>query len=292
MDSCADGCRPMDGARTFDSATYIRGHQFVSLAQYSPDEKRYIPLLKGAHIMSNSKRGQTLSVARKITLMAVFAALAFSAMFLFRFNVTFLTFDLKDAVITLSGLLLGPMTAFSVSFLVAMLEFVVDSDTGWYGFLMNFASSAAFSVVCATVYRYTKRLSGAIIGLIAAVLTMVSVMMALNLLITPHYMGVPREQVADMITTLFLPFNAIKGTVNAALVLILYKPIRRAMLAARLMPHSYIATADQEHPAAKKKRVWVSITVSVVGLLLLAGAIAVFVLLLHGRVDFGEFLPV
>ncbi len=217
--------------------------------------------------------------------MAVFAALAFSAYFLFRFNVTFLTFDLKDAVIALSGLLLGPMTAFAVSLLVAMLEFVVDSDTGWYGLIMNFASSATFSVVCATVYKYRKKLSGAIIGLVSAVLSLVAVMLVLNLLITPFYQGVPRSVVAEMIPTLFLPFNAVKGTVNAALVLILYKPIRRAMLAARLLPRSY-TTPSEEHHEAKKKRVWVSIAVSVTGLLLLAGAIAVFVLVLHGDFDF------
>ena len=218
--------------------------------------------------------------------MAVFAALAFSAYFLFRFNVTFLTFDLKDAVITLSGLLLGPTTAFAVSLLVAMLEFVVDSDTGWYGLIMNFASSATFSVVCATVYKYKKTLLGAILGLVSAVLSMVAVMMALNLLVTPVYMGVSRSQVISMIPTLLLPFNAVKGTVNAALVLILYKPIRRAMQAARLLPRSY-TVLHEEHHEAKKKRVWVSVAVSIAGLLLLAGAIAVFVLVLHG--DFELF---
>jgi riboflavin transporter FmnP len=233
--------------------------------------------------LTRSKRGQTLSVARRITLTAVFAALAFSAIFLFRFNVgTFLTFDLKDSIITLAGLLLGPATALSVSFLVAMLEFVVDNDTGWYGLIMNFASSATFSVICAVMYRYRKKLSGAILGLILAVLTMVLVMMGLNLLITPIYTGFPRAQVAGMIPTLLLPFNLIKGTVNAALVLILYKPIRRALHAARLLPHAY--TTEEE--VGKGKRAWVSILVSIVGILVLAGALAAFLWVLHGSIVF------
>ena len=234
--------------------------------------------------MTRSKRGQTLSVARRITLTAVFAALAFSAIFLFRFNVgTFLTFDLKDSIITLSGLLLGAPTAFSVSLLVAMLEFAVDNDTGWYGLVMNFASSAVFSVVCATVYRYRKKLSGAILGLILAVLSMVLVMLALNLLITPLYTGFPRAQVVGMIPTLLLPFNVIKGLVNAALVLVLYKPIRRALHAARLLPHSYTTEED----VGKGKRAWVSLAVSIAGILVLIGAIAVFILLLRGHIDLG-----
>ena len=234
--------------------------------------------------MTNSKRGQTVSVARRISLTAVFAALAFSAIFIFRFNVgAFLTFDLKDSIITLSGLLLGAPTAFSVSLVVALLEFAVDNDTGWYGLIMNFASSATFSVVCALMYRYRKKLSGAILGLILAMLSMVLVMLALNLLITPMYTGFPRAQVIGMIPTLLLPFNVIKGSVNAALVLILYKPIRRALHIARLLPHSY--TTDEE--IGKGKRAWVSIVVSVTGILVLAVAIAVFVLVMHGRIALG-----
>ena len=234
--------------------------------------------------MSRSRRGQTVSVARRITLTAVFAALAFSAIFIFRFNVgTFLTFDLKDSIITLSGLLLGAPTALAVSFLVAMLEFVVDNDTGWYGLVMNFASSATFSVVCAAMYQYRKKLSGAILGLILAILSLVLVMLSLNLLITPLYTGFPRAQVVGMIPTLLLPFNVIKGTVNAALVLILYKPVRRALHAARLLPHAYMT--DEE--VGKGKRTWVSLAVSIAGILVLAVALAVFVLVLRGQVAFG-----
>ena len=44
---------------------------------------------------------------RELVMMAVFAALAFAAMFVFRFNVTFLTFDLKDSIITIAGLIMG-----------------------------------------------------------------------------------------------------------------------------------------------------------------------------------------
>jgi riboflavin transporter FmnP len=240
------------------------------------------PLIeRGITMQNRSRRGQNPSVAKRITLAAVFAALAFSTMFFFRFNVTFLTFDLKDTMITLLGLLTGPVSALTVSFLVAMLEFVVDSDTGWYGLIMNFASSATFSVVCATLYRYRKTLTGAIVGLITAVLALIAVMMLLNIFVTPVYAGVPRGQIIAMLPTLFLPFNAIKGVVNAALVLILYKPIRRAIGTTKLLPRAYLA---DEHPDTQKKRIWVSVTVSVVGIALLIGAIAVFIVVLHGQI--------
>lgn len=234
--------------------------------------------------MTTTKRGQNLSVTRRLTLTAVFAALAFAAMLVFRFNVSFLTFDLKDAVITISGLLLGPVTALTVSLLVAVLEFITIGDTGWYGFLMNFASSATFSVVCALVYRYNKKLRGALVALASGVVALVAVMLALNLVITPFYMEVPRAAVADMIPTLFLPFNAVKGTVNAALVLILYKPIRRAMQATRLMPRSPAPAGD---PAAGRIHTKRSIWATVIGVVALIAAILVFSVVLHGDFSWG-----
>lgn len=229
-----------------------------------------------------------MSTTRRITLTAVFAALAFAAMFVFRFNVTFLTFDLKDAVITISGLLLGPLAAFTVSLLVATLEFITVGDTGWYGFVMNFASSATFSVVCATVYSYKKTLAGAAMGLLSAVVALVGVMLSLNLLITPFYQGVSRSVVMDMIPTLFLPFNAVKGAVNAGIVLILYKPVHQAMQAAKVMP---LPSGESEADGCgKKRRVCRSLCVLVAGLILLILAILIFSMILHGEFTlFGEF---
>ena len=228
---------------------------------------------------------------RELVMMAVFAALAFAAMFVFRFNVTFLTFDLKDSVITIAGLLLGPVAAAVVSLLVATLEFITIGDTGWYGFLMNFASSVTFSVVCAIVYRYNKKLSGAIVALASGVVALVAVMLTLNLVVTPFYMGAPRSSVVDMIPTLLLPFNLIKGLVNASLVLVLYKPVCRAMQAAKLMPRSAVGDeALVTDPVQKKQRALRTLWVTLGGLAFMAVVIFLFVTLLHGDFSWvGDF---
>ena len=226
---------------------------------------------------------------RALVLMAVFAALAYAAMFVFRFNVTFLTFDLKDSIITLAGLLLGPVAAAVGSLLVATLEFITIGDTGWYGFLMNFASSVTFSVVCAVMYHRNKKLSGAIISLASGVVALVAVMLTLNLVVTPFYMGAPRSAVIDMIPTLLLPFNLIKALVNASLVLILYKPIRRAMQAANLLPKSVSGEASAD-PADKKQQARRSLWITLGGLVFMAIVIFLFVTLLHGNFSWvGDF---
>ena len=228
----------------------------------------------------------------RMVVLALFCALAYATMFVFRFNVAFLTFDLKDVFLTIGGLLFGPIAAVVMSLLVAVLEFITVGDTGFYGFIMNFVSSAVFTGVCALVYRYKKKLSGAVIGLIAAVITMTAVMMVMNLFVTPLYMeNTSSADVAKMIPTLLLPFNLTKAVFNAALVLLLYKPVSRALKAAGFTPSPGRLSAETaEKPAedgAARKSVNVKNTLLAlaIGTVLLAASIVIFVFILHGELE-------
>ncbi len=231
----------------------------------------------------------------RMVILALFVALAYATMFVFRFNVTFLTFDLKDVFLTIGGLLLGPLAAVVMSLLVAVLELITVGDTGFYGFVMNFASSAVFTSVCALVYKYRKRLSGAVIGLAAAVLSMTAVMMLLNLIVTPLYMsGTTAGDVAKMIPTLLLPFNLTKATFNAALVLLLYKPVSRALHASKLLlktpaPASSAVTDESSETKAKehgsRNVLKNTLCALAVGAGLLISSVLLFVFGLHGELE-------
>lgn len=162
-------------------------------------------------------------------------ALAYIVMFVFHFKVAFLTFDLKDAILTLTALLFGPIYGLVSAAVVALLELVTVSDTGLYGLIMNFLSSAVFAVMAGAVYKRKHDLTGAVMGMIAAVVSMIAVMLLANLLITPLYMGVSIREVGALIPTLLLPFNACKAVMNAAAVLLLYKPLTTALRHTGLM---------------------------------------------------------
>ena len=51
-------------------------------------------------------------------------------------------------------------------------------------------------------------------------------------------MGVPRDVVAKMLLPTFLPFNLLKGGMNAALAMLLYKPLVTALRRLHLMQPS------------------------------------------------------
>lgn len=166
---------------------------------------------------------------KKLSVTAMLCALAYICMFVFKFKVGFLTFDLKDAILTVISFLYGPVYGVVSSVLVALLELVSVSDTGVYGFIMNALSSAVFTFTCGIVYKYRRTLLGAMLGSVSAIFAMTAVMLIANIFITPFYMGVGRDEVAVMIPSLLLPFNLIKGLVNAAITMIIYKPITSAL---------------------------------------------------------------
>ena len=94
--------------------------------------------------MKNNIRTSAKERILRMVMIALFCALAFAVMPLFRINVVFLTFDIKDAIITIGGLLFGPLAAVVISAVTALLEFLTIGDTGVYGLLMDFVSSASF----------------------------------------------------------------------------------------------------------------------------------------------------
>lgn len=211
----------------------------------------------------------------RMVVVAVFCALAYACQFVFRIHVAFLTFDAKDAVMAVAAMIFGPLWGVVMSLVVALLEFLTLSGTGVYGMIMNFASSASFTVICAAVYKHRRTMKGAIAGLSLAVLGMTAVMLLLNLVVTPYYMTDGSvAAVVELIPTLLLPFNLTKALMNAGLVLVLYKPVTLALRKA------HILKGGAEKFTFDKK----TLTVLISGLLLIAACVAIFLILLHGSI--------
>lgn len=161
---------------------------------------------------------------KKLTVTAMFIALAFISIFVMKFKVSFLSFDFKDAILSVISLMYGPVYGIVSVCIVALLEFPVSS-TGFYGLIMNIISSGVFALAVGFVYKYKRSFSGAIISAVSAVVSVTAIMMIANMLITPYYMGTTQEAVVKLIPTLLLPFNFVKSLMNASVMLIIYKPV-------------------------------------------------------------------
>ena len=209
--------------------------------------------------------------ARKLTATAMFCAMAYVCAIYLKIKIQFLTLDFKDSLIVLCSLLFGPVWGFSIAVTVPFLEFITVSDTGIYGFIMNALSSVTFSLVTGLIYRYKKSMLGAVIGLVSGVFAVTAVMVLANLFITPHFIGGTTADVAAMIPKLLLPFNLIKAILNAAFVLLLYKPLSKI-----LKKIGFVQSTRTDGAQAEKKSVWrtfvvtgIAVAVIVVSLLIL-----------------------
>jgi len=168
---------------------------------------------------------------KNMVLVAMLAAVAYLLVFFIRIPVVlFLSYEPKDVVITIGGFLLGPMAAFAASVVVSLVEMLTISTTGPIGCVMNLLSTCSFACIAALIYKKRHNLAGAVLGLLAGSAAMVITMLLWNYLITPLYMtGTSRADVAAMLVPIFLPFNLLKAGFNAALTLLLYKPLVTAL---------------------------------------------------------------
>ena len=178
---------------------------------------------------------------KQLTLMAMLAAMAYVAMLITRplpAVAGFLSYDLKDVIIVISGFMLGTGPALLITLAVSLIEMVTVSSTGPIGLLMNVLSTSAFVVPASVLYHRNRSLKSAAMGLTLGVILMTVVMLAWNYIITPLYMHVPREVVAGMLLPTVLPFNLVKGGLNAGITMLVYKPLASALRRAGLLAPS------------------------------------------------------
>lgn len=176
---------------------------------------------------------------KKLTVLAMLSAFAYVVLYFLRFPIVlFLKYEPKDVIITIGGFLYGPFAAFLTSLVVSFLEMITISDTGWIGFVMNVLSTCAFACTASYIYKKHHTLTGAVMGMTLGVILTVILMLAWNYVLTPLYMNQSRADIASMLIPVFLPFNLIKGGLNATITALIYRPLVRGLRRAGLFPKS------------------------------------------------------
>ena len=205
--------------------------------------------------------------AKRVAMLGMLAAIAYAVTFVTHFLIppffNFLSYDPKDIIIAIGGFIFGPLSALIVAAVVSLIEMITISTTGPIGCVMNILSSCCFAVVAAFIYKKKHTLQGAVIGLVVGALATTAFMLLWNYLITPIYMGMPRQAVADMLVPIFLPFNLTKYALNAAITMLIYKPVVTALRKAHL-----IAPSSSGSTSGCGNRSMVTVVVSVVVLII------------------------
>lgn len=180
---------------------------------------------------------------------SVLSSLAVVLMLTIRFwllpGAKFLEYDMGDVPVITATLLLGPGAGTAVLLFVSLIQsLTVSAASSWQGFVMHFVSSEIFLLTVSFIVRRSisrKKLFG---GFAAGTVLMAAVMVPLNLIFTPMYMGVPVQAVIELLLPAIIPFNLFKGFINSLIVFLLYFPLQKILTKSDLLPKKKTKSLD------------------------------------------------
>ena len=164
--------------------------------------------------MANTNRWSTRVLVTIALLCAISVLLSFVEFPLLP-GVAWLSYDASIMPAAVCGFAYGPAAGLAHGILFA----------DFTGALMNLLVVIGFILPSALVYKKIHTLKGAIIGLVLGIVFAVIMAVLGNLVVTPAWLGVPLDAVVAMIVPILIPFNLLKGLLNAILTLIVYKAI-------------------------------------------------------------------
>lgn len=164
--------------------------------------------------------------------MGMLAALAIVLMIPLRFPLfaNFLTYDPADVPILVGTFMFGPAAGLVITVIVALIQAVLlNPDGGWVGLVMHIIATGTLVIVAGTIYKRFHTIKGAIVALIAGALSMTFIMIPSNIFFDVKFYGYPYDAVKALILPAILPFNLVKSFANSLIVLLIYKPLSRAL---------------------------------------------------------------
>jgi riboflavin transporter FmnP len=171
-----------------------------------------------------------LFTVREIITIAIMAALSIVLVYLIHISLflPFLEYDPADIPIFITTFAFGPLVGFILTAIVSVLQWIfVSAESGIIGVIMHIVATGTFVLVAGNIYKRNKTLRQAVIALVAGVAAWTAMMAAWNILLTPLYTGMPREEILPLIIPVFVPFNLIKAGANALITFLLYKRVKR-----------------------------------------------------------------
>jgi len=175
------------------------------------------------------KKGNTIE---KTVILAMLAAISVIVVYFVHIPILpsapFLEYDPADVPILLASIIVSPWWAILLTVVVSVLQGMMISGIN-LGIIMHIVATASAALVCGLIYRRKRNFLSALLGLISAVAIATAVMIPMNYFITPIHVGMARSIVAQMIPTVFIPFNLIKFGLNSLVTLLLFKPITIAL---------------------------------------------------------------
>jgi riboflavin transporter FmnP len=167
--------------------------------------------------------------------MAILASLSVVLMFVIHFPIIpaapWLEYEPADVPILIGAFVYGPAAGLVITLIASGIQAVtVSASSGLVGFIMHVIATGTLVLVSSTYYKFHKTHKGAFVAAILGCIAMTAVMIPTNLFISVNFWGLDLNAVKASIVPVLIPFNLIKSGVNSIVVLLIYKPLRKAII--------------------------------------------------------------
>ncbi len=195
---------------------------------------------RAAELESKSSRNSTV---RYIAVTGVLTAVAFVLQYIeiaIPIMPSFVKFDFSDLPALVGSFAMGPMCGVLIELLKNLLHSAVSQSFG-VGEISNFVLGAVFVAVAGAIYKHKKTRKNAILGAVLGAVVMAAISFPSNLFIVypVYYNFMPQETILAMYQAILpsvqsipqallvfnLPFTLVKGLINVAITLLIYKKI-------------------------------------------------------------------
>ncbi|NMB44829.1 MAG: ECF transporter S component [Firmicutes bacterium] len=166
---------------------------------------------------------------RKMTILALLAAISFLLMFALEFPLPgfppYLKYDPSDVCGLLAAFSFGPAAGFVVELIKSVLFFLSGkSADGIVGATAALVAGGSFVLVAGHVYAYGKR--SPITALFAGTIVMTLGMVSANYFIFLPLWGLPTSQIKLPLVISMIGFNLVKGIITSILTLVLHQSLK------------------------------------------------------------------
>ncbi len=166
---------------------------------------------------------KTVRLAKMGMLVAISVVLVYFIRFPIFPAVPFLEYDPADISILIGTFAFGPLAGLALTVVTSVVQgLTVSAHSGVYGIIMHIIATGTMVLVAGLIYGKGKTKRRAAMALIFGSLAMTVVMFFANLVVTPLFMGVPREVVMGLMP-MILAFNLVKAGINSTITFLLYK---------------------------------------------------------------------
>ncbi|OCL27687.1 ECF transporter S component [Orenia metallireducens] len=166
---------------------------------------------------------------KKMTNIGVLSALSLILMITIKFPiipvVPYLLYEAGDLPILIIAFLYGPGSAVGATLILSILMFIFVGLGGPFGAFMHFLATGTLVFVAGYIYHQNRTQKTAVYGLIAGSIAMTVIMAFANVLLTPIFYGIPRQEVLKVLVPGIIPFNITKAFINSGLTLLVYKKL-------------------------------------------------------------------